>query len=294
MADTADVEEALTTLICTTLLPADYEQGLAESSLLGPPLRVFRGWPTRRQLDSDLKAGITDVSIFPRPEETNMTRYGREWQPILRHQHTISASISGSSVTFGGSVSRQNVAIIVDDHYYIYSLQENETLTDLASALATLASMDMVATSSGPTLHLPASIGRLEVRAGGFGTHVREIKRQQRTYQLTFWAATPALRDAVVRPVDELLADIQWLTLADGTTARLLYHNSLVDDGTERVGVYRRDLFYSAEFATTQSLIAPEMVITVANFSVTEGPPPPPGETPPSKVARVLLVLETE
>lgn len=267
MADTADVENAFVSMICTSLLSTDYVVGTAESSLSGQALRVYRGWPLRRQLDLDLQADVTNISVFPRPEEVNTTRYDRGYVLVTPHQHTVTATIVGTTITFGGVVSAQNVALIINDHYYIHTLLLSESLTDLASALAALVSVDTTAVALGPTLALPLT-RRLVVRVGGFGAYSSEMKRQQRTYQVTIWAATPALRDQLASAVDELLAAVQWLNLADGTTARIRYHNSLLDDTTQKVGLYRRDLFYSAEFGTTVALFAPEVVIAVADYTV--------------------------
>lgn len=109
-----------------------------------------------------------------------------------------------------------------------------------------------------PSVHLAA-------RVGAVVQTVREIKRQKRGFQITFWCPTPALRDAIVPPCDVALAGIDFLTLPDGTAGRILYERTLVSDRVEREGLYRRDLFYSVEYGTTQSGSAAQIVAQIFN-----------------------------
>ena len=66
--------------------------------------------------------------------------------------------------------------------------------------------------------------------------------------------------------MDEALAGIDYLSLPDGTAARLTYEKTAVSDRTEREGLYRRDLFYSVEYATTGTQSVAQIVEIVLNF----------------------------
>jgi hypothetical protein len=103
------------------------------------------------------------------------------------------------------------------------------------------------------------SVG-ITARVGAIGSVIREIKRQKRGLQITFWCPTPALRDAIVPPCDVVLADTDYLSLPDGTLGRLIYVRSMVSDRVEREGLYRRDLIYSVEYGTTETMSAPTVV----------------------------------
>jgi hypothetical protein len=111
-----------------------------------------------------------------------------------------------------------------------------------------------------PSVHLAA-------RVGAVVPIVQEVKRQKRGFQITFWCPTPALRDAIVPPCDLVLANTDFLTLPDGTAGRLLYERTLVSDRVEREGLYRRDLFYSVEYGTTQSGTAAQIVAQIFSLS---------------------------
>lgn len=290
MADSRDVENALVSMISAILMPSGYKMGLAETSLLGPVVRLYRGWPVRKQLDDDLAAMGSHVTIFPRAEEQNLTRYDREWQVLVPAVHGITAAITGLVVTFGGSVGTANVGLIVDGVGYIVSPTLSDTLTTLATAFAGLIPG---ATSAGPSVTL-ANASQILIRVGGFATMVRELKRQLRNYQIIFWTPTPDLRDVLAGPVDVALAEPQWVTLPDFTTGRLRYHNSWIDDELQKAGVFRRDLVYSVEYPTVQTMLAPEVIIAQADLSMLPPPipaVPPVPFVPPQPAGEIIVQL---
>ncbi|MFC6520131.1 hypothetical protein ACFQAT_10460 [Undibacterium arcticum] len=49
-----------------------------------------------------------------------------------------------------------------------------------------------------------------------------------------------------------VLAITQFMTLVDQSTARMTYKSSPVSDEFQKDKLYRRDLFYTVEYATTQ------------------------------------------
>lgn len=53
--------------------------------------------------------------------------------------------------------------------------------------------------------------------------------------------------------IDAALAFTTFLTMPDGSAARLRYRNSAMSDDLQKDCLFRRDLFYSVEYATTQT-----------------------------------------
>jgi hypothetical protein len=107
----------------------------------------------------------------------------------------------------------------------------------------------------------PVGPWELIARIGAIGSVIREIKRQKRGFQITFWCPTEALRDLIVPPCDVVLANTDYLSLPDGSLGRLIYVGSRVSDRVEREGLYRRDLIYSVEYGTTQTMTAAQVVV---------------------------------
>lgn len=264
MADLSDVLTQLQTLV----VQAVYPSGTGSPSVAGVPIKVFPGWPLPQVLDADLAAGAVQVSIFPTDGEKNTSRYPKDWQPFSVPAATITATIAGQTVVLAGSVTPAvptNVSIEVSGLAYVYAVQTADTPTSIATALAALIPG---ASSSGATLTLSASSALAAARVGVTGTATREIRRQQRQFQITVWAPTPALRDQVTQPIDAKMAALSFLTMPDTYAARLIYHGTRMVDGQEKANLYRRDLIYSVEYATTQTTGATQ--ITQQQIGVTQ------------------------
>ena len=249
-ADSSDVEDALVRLIATAIQP----------NLAGIPVKIYRGWPIPAPLDADLIAGVVNISVFPSEVEQKVTRHLPAWQELEAEPVTLALTVSGDTVTISGAPGRYNCAVVVDNQSYVAPSYSTDTLAAIASRLAALIPG---ANAAGATLTVPGI--HVTARAVGFGVAVRELKRQKKGYQVTLWCGTPQARDAVSPLVDGALASVDYLPLPDGSSARLLYQRTRVSDRAERDHLYRRDLFYTAEYSTNQTVEAPRVsTITAA------------------------------
>jgi hypothetical protein len=296
MADVSDVMNVLVKSAECAVYPNGVvtSQGAKIPSITGTDIIVYPGWPSSDNLDQDLAAGKTHVSVFPKMEERNTTRYRRRQIVTKPPMPTLTLSIETPNgghielegggnlllegggdlllqgnnlmVIVGGTVSTpQNVMLLINGKDYVYSVQSADTLDTIAAALGDLVVVDIAGTTvTGSSINVGPK-GRIEAaRVGGFGTVVKEIRRQERIFMLTVWAGTPALRDTIAAAIDAELAGQEFLTMPDGYAARLIYKNSPVVDALQKAVIYRRDLNYSVEFATTTSeqaaaVIAPKL-----------------------------------
>jgi hypothetical protein len=171
---------------------------------------------------------------------------------------TLTLTINGQQITVGGAVppanNPHNLSVLANGKPYVYAVQTSDTLNSIAAALASLIAADIPGTgAAGAVVTLPGT-GRIgAARVGVTGTAVREVRRQERHFQITVWADTPAHRDAVAQPVDLVLATTKFLTMPDGFAARLIYKNSPISDSLQKTRLFRRDLIYLVEYATTQT-----------------------------------------
>jgi hypothetical protein len=178
-------------------------------------------------------------------------------------------------VTVGGTVSSpQNLALRINNKFYTYAVQPKDTLAGIATALEALVAADIAGTSvTGPAITIGPT-GRLQAaRVGGFGTIAREVRRQERVMSVIVWTNSHTLRDLIAGAVDASLADTRFLDMPDGFGARIIYKNSMVIDAQQKSGLYRRDLNYLVEYATTISeqraaVIAPSTTFN-SEFTVT-------------------------
>jgi hypothetical protein len=107
---------------------------------------------------------------------------------------------------------------------------------------------------------------------GTSGVGALEVRRQSRTAQITFWAATPAHRDALAKVVDVTLAMTTRIDLVDGSRAILTAINETQIDAQQKSGIYRRDLLYSINYATT--FTQAQTTITTIAGTLSAGPTP--------------------
>lgn len=269
MADISDVLSVLVALAAQTIYP----NGTSQPSAVGVPVMVYQGWPDPNTLDADVAAlnagsgGHVHVSIYPRPEERKTTRYQAAWHPISTIPATLTLTLSGQLLTVGGTVSLpQNLLVLANGAAHTYAVQVGDTLTSIATAIAALI---QGASSAGAVVTLPGDVTVTAARVGGSGQMLREVRRQDRTIQITVWANSPTNRTAVAVALDGALAGIEFITLPDGTAGRLVYRNSPISDELSKSQVYRRDLFYTVDFATTQVMDSTEVILTQQNVEVT-------------------------
>ena len=267
MADLSDVSNALVSIVAQVLYP----NGTGQASVTGIPTLVYPGWPQSSQLDADLATiaagtGRLHVTVFPTATEQNVTRYFPDWQSKTQTVATLSLAISSQTITVGGTVSTpQNVALLVNDLAYTYAVQSSDTLTSIATALAALIPG---ASNTGAVITIPDGQPIRAARAGGSGVLQRETKRQNRVMQITVWANSPDNRTATAAAIDSALSGMERIALPDQTLARLIYKAAHENDGMQQSNLYRRDLLYSVEYATTQTAGATEVVVAQENLDV--------------------------
>ena len=99
------------------------------------------------------------------------------------------------------------------------------------------------------------------------GTAVRELRRQIKDFQITVWAPAPGLRDRIGSAIDAALSEQCHIDLGDGAPAQLLYTRQFDLDRSENWHVYRRDLIFSVNYATTRTISAPEVSRTIVTLN---------------------------
>jgi hypothetical protein len=254
MADISDVNSALVAIVAQAIYP----NGTAQASVVAAGVRIYPGWPNPQQLDADVKVGVSHVSVYPRAEERNTTRYSKDWQQRSLAVATITATVNAQTIVIAGAMpvpfTAHVVSILVNGKVYPYQVLSTDTLAMIATALAALIAVDRPGTAAASgVVTLPSSASITAARVGVTGTSIREIRRQERVFQITVWASTPAQRDVIGAALDIALAATEFLTMPDGYAARLIYRNSHLSDDMQKSKLYRRDFQYSVEYATTQT-----------------------------------------
>jgi hypothetical protein len=267
MADQSDVETALVTLASAALYPS----GTDAISVPGPVCRIYRGWPKAGALNADLAAGRINVTVFPAsPAMRNTTRYPDEWVTTTVSP-TLTATVAGITVTFGGVASSGQLAgVRVDGRAYVYRTTANDTPALVAANIATAARANGIVGLTQAVLSFPGA-GDVLARVVADASGLMEVRRQVQSFRIICWCPTPLLRDATAVAIDTSLATVRFMSMPDATAARLIFSGSTVFDQSQDAILYRRDLIYSVEYATTVTSPQPSMLfgsldLNAANF----------------------------
>jgi hypothetical protein len=296
MADLSDVEQALVSTIASLLFSNTYLPGAYQASLAMAPwppagpgqspssptavtVRLYRGWPEAATLATDLAAGKAHVSVFPLDGVTRDTsRFWPRTVPTTPIPATVTVTVSGDTVTIGGTITANNVVGIQlgmpsQLQAYAYVVQASDTLASVAAALAAKITG---ATVSGAVITLPSA---LNLRAGSFALQpaLTEVRRQLQGFRVSAWCPTPAARDAVCKLIDTGLAGLRdsygnltrFLPLPDGSTAWIKYQHTGSNDYPARDRVWRRDICYGLEYPSTILEQDPTMLFGGGQITIT-------------------------
>ena len=247
MADLSDVETALVALVSAAIYP----NGADAAPTNGTLSRIYRGWPEAATLDRDLAAGYVNVSVFPEVGGRNTTRYLDEWLLLPSPGPLLTATVAANTVTFGGNAAPGQLAgILADSTTYVHATVAGDTPALVASDLAALLRQDRIVLLSGTTIVIPG-VSRLLARVVATQPAMLQTRRQEQSFRITCWCPDPASRDCSASLIDSALAQVNFISLADGSVGRLRYRSGSVSDQAEDASLYRRDLVYQVEYPTT-------------------------------------------
>lgn len=258
MADKSDVEVAFVNLIDATLYP----NGDGSPSATGAVIRIYRGWPNSDQLDADLLLGIAHVTVTEQAGYSRQTDGYFDPETTFPGTPTITVSVSGPSVTIAGTPGLgQLVGVVVAGLPYAYACLASDTL---ATAAAGVAAMVAGATSTGATVTFPTT-RPITARTGTLGSYLIAPRWQVQGFKVTIWASTPAIRDTLSKLIDPAIANTSFLPMPDGLSARIQWRNTYSDDCPQKELLWKRDIFYTAQFATTISIAAGQVMLPIIN-----------------------------
>jgi hypothetical protein len=112
---------------------------------------------------------------------------------------------------------------------------------------------------SGAGISVPGA-RRLVARVVADQISYREVRRQQRAFVVACWCPSPGLRDVTAQAVDLAMARRPFLTVADGSSARVSYQSTAQYDQAQNALLYRRDLSYLVEYPTVMRVSEPSML----------------------------------
>jgi hypothetical protein len=263
MADISDVEQALVSNISAILYPG----GTVQSSIIGMPCRVYRGWPNSATLNSDLGSGVVNVTIVTDNDSgRTTTRYLSEWRATPSTPGTT-ISVTGQSITVGGTPGTGDVVgALINGQAYAYRILPGDTSMQVAANLSQAIQANLAVALQGATITV-LDAGVIVVRAVSDSAAHAETRRQEKDVRIICWCPSPIARDAVAAAIDQQIDLMPFMSLPDSSDARLVYKNTNSYDQAQNALLYRRDLIYIAEYPTISVMQQPSMLFGDAVFN---------------------------
>jgi len=261
MASSDDVARFLAGRIAEVVYPG----GRQLPGIVNAPVKIYPGWPVPGTLQQDIDNGSVHITVWPLPTERKIsTALGRPCRVIAKGQPTLQFTVNGSFISVSGVASAlTNVRVSLNGKAFTFHFQAGTTAKQALSALS--ASLPRSFTVLSSICILVAE--HLSVYVTTAGTAVKELHRQIKDFQVTVWAPAPVLRDRIGSAIDTALAEQCQIDLDDGAPAQLFYVRQFDTDRSENWHVYRRDLIFSVNYATTQTITAPEVIRTVVTLN---------------------------
>lgn len=252
MADISDVANSLVSAMTGYLYPSGVS-GPTSPSMLGMVVSVYAGWPVPDSLDVDLPAGKVHVSVFPLGNSRSLPLTLRPQIDLSQTTPTETATVSGLTVTIGGTATAGDVvSILANGIPYPYVVQYGDTPTTIAAALQALIVVGVPGTTvSGYVITFPTGTLYLTARIGGSGTVMQELERQEARFQIDIWAGRYDYRDQVANACKQILSLNSRYLLADQSTAVTRYESEQQIDSFSKQQLFRRTLTYAADYVTT-------------------------------------------
>jgi hypothetical protein len=269
MADESQVEAAIVTMLSAILYPS----GTSQPSLLNTGINIERGWPTEADVRAAVKTNLVLIRVhavggFSKDE----TRFPRSWldQPVSAN--TLTATLNGFAVTFGGTPAvGQFIGVTSAEVGYAYAVASSDTLVSIASNLA---AEIPGANASGAILTLPTAATLPVVTLTEAGNSMLEPARAVQIFAVATWSPTPALRDSVMQLIFPQAVSTYRLVLADASIATLMdIQTTGPDDIPGRAGEWRRDLRLTYDYPVAIVQYFPPVTIPILGLTATiKGP----------------------
>jgi hypothetical protein len=269
MADISDVENALAGALTSILYPF----GTSQSSIVSVLCRVYRGWPNSATLNTDLSAGVVNVTIVTDSDSGHVTtRYLPEWRTTVSSPGTTAAAFRSTITISGTPATGDVVGALIDGRPYTYRVQDRDTPGLIASNLCQSIQVIRLAIARGTVITVPGA-SAITARVVCDNNAAFESRRQEKDVRIICWCPTPPVRDIVASAIDSAVDQLSFLPLADGTAARVIYRNTASYDQAQNALLYRRDLVYTIEYPTVTSIQQPSLLFGASglNANITFG-----------------------
>ena len=246
MVSLLQVEKKLKELV----IPIVYPNGTGSPSIVAKDIAIMNGYPVKDSLDKSMAADKIVISISAiEKSDKNTTRYLKRWHRVSIPEATVSMAIDDDYIiTITGIAANDLVATIkTTTEIASHQIVNGETMEDIADGLGAQLTGAVVV---GNTIYIPGEF-KTQFGISVLGIAAREVKRQQKRFCVTIWSRGVEDRDTLGEAIDVYLSDIERFVLQDDFFARIIYNGTIDLDTFQDHRIYKRELEYLIEYATT-------------------------------------------
>lgn len=263
MSDLSQVRDVIAQNLNTPVYP----NGLNNPSIAGVPVTIYSGWPIRTELDKQLQLGNAVVSVYPKNQERDVTKFQRIFQSNTVTPATLVLTVNSraETITITGTVSiPQAVMIIMNGIGYGYAVQANDTLSSIATNVAAL----IPGASALANVITLTSAHSIIARVSTAYTASEELGRVDRVFMITCWCTDENVRFLLGNAIDIYMRENYRIPMPDNFFAQVFYHNINDFDDLDKSLIYRRDLNYTVQYAVTLTTSVMSIVDPFVNLTL--------------------------
>jgi hypothetical protein len=262
MADIADVRNAMVSVIGAAVYPNGplYASVIASAG----PIMTIPAYPQPNDLKTfpaPLAEGGQNgvvIAVYDSGPARDTTRFFADTYVGALPSPTLAWIISGNSATLSGDVSVPQNLCLVDGHSdYVRGVLPTDTLSGIATDMAALIPGAYASGATVTTTNLKAA------RVGVVAPTAKEVGRQVSMLRVAVYAATDAIRSAVVQTIKPVLDDQTRMTLVDGSIAWVRPGTEMSSWPTTKLGLAQSILTYLVEYPTVRVGGAAQMIAWV-------------------------------
>ncbi len=270
-----DVNAQVAPSIGTTYTIPQAVDAAAIGPLVCPPIIVFPGTVTLREIMTRLEAGRAQIGIEFDETHHSTPQYmqSEQYEPAVIPSPAIGVSVAGLNVTITGTIQVGDVVGVQQGANGAgYAVVLTDTLTTVATGLKNACiAAGMTATSVGAVVTITSS-GLIAVNVGTSYSRTSESWRRRKMFYATLWAPDMYSRQFIGKLVENTYMPGARLSMPDGTLATVLGCDSIgfesADyDEQQRDMTYIRKVRWHIDFVSTLSVPVTQVVAQAEGFT---------------------------
>lgn len=246
MASSADVENAITTLIIGSFPSKDGRPYYG-----GHAFRIYRGYPSQKNLTRERSVEIGHITVTSARSEQKIDTTWLHDDYVISRANTLSATVEGNEISFGGTTSPYTAIYLrIDGGEFSYYSESALSSNEVAGAVAEVILKTRPAWTAQSSVIVPSACS-IVVRVSPQSSLISELARFKGQFMVTAYSTDEDTRQSISSLIQVIFSKPQFVILPDMTSAYISLQGQLNDDQGEAAGWLRSNLSLQAVYSLT-------------------------------------------